>query len=84
MVQASHDVADEAADAVYGEDVETLVNAEKVFVSDCEEGCAGGKGSDQCCCLDRHESASWCDTDETGDNSRTKADDGEFAGEHVF
>jgi hypothetical protein len=44
--EPGHDVTDEAADAVDGEDVEALVDAEEVFVADCEEGCARGKGPD--------------------------------------
>lgn len=69
---------------MYGEDVETFVDAEEVFVADCEEGCTGGECSDQGCGLHRHKSTSWCDADETGDDSRTEADDREPASEHVL
>lgn len=82
--EARHDVADEAADAVDGEDVEPVVGADVVLVLDGEEGAHGGQGADEAGHVDGHEARRGRDADQPADDAGAEADDAELLAEEIL
>lgn len=82
--EPSQDIANEAADPVDSEDVQTFIDAQQVLVSNGEERCARCHRADQRCEVDGDETSGGRDTDQTCDDPGAETDNGELLHEDVF
>lgn len=67
-----------------GENVETLVDSEQVFIPDGEEGAAGCKGSNERGGLNWHKTSSRCYTHKACNDTGAEPNDGKFASERIL
>lgn len=82
--ETSQDVANETADPVNSEDVETFVDAQQVLIPNSEEGSTCRQRADQRCNIDGNKACGGRDADQTSDDAGAETDDGEFPNEDVL
>jgi len=77
--ETGEDIADETANGVDGEDIESIVNSEEELELGGIVGTSGANDTEDHCCPSGHETGTRSDGHKTGNDTRAETDGGPFA-----